>query len=144
MSKKDQILELFHDYQDTHREANFIPPEELRNIARDLDISVAEAYGVLSFYHLFSPTPRGKFVLRLCDSLSCRICGSVDLYTRLSALLEIDKGETTKDGLFSLEIVNCLGSCDTAPNLMVNDRLVRNLTEEKIDSLIEELKEAQA
>ena len=138
-ASRDRILEHFHRYQERHEDTHYIPSVELREIARTLDVSVADVYGVLSFYHLFSDRPRGRYVLRLCDSLSCRICGSVDLYTYLVEKLGLRRNNTTDDGLFSLEIVNCLGSCDTAPNIMINDRLVTNLTPEKLDALLEEV-----
>jgi len=135
-AEQDRILTLFHRVQNARADTNDIPPEAVRDIARHLNLSVAEVYGVLSFYHLFSVSPRGKYVIRLCDSLSCRVAGSIDIYAHLSRLLGVKRGETTADGLFTLEIVNCLGSCDTAPNMMVNDTLVGNLTVSSLDDYI--------
>jgi len=135
-AEQDRILTLFHRVQNARADTNDIPPEAVRDIARHLNLSVAEVYGVLSFYHLFSVSPRGKYVIRLCDSLSCRVAGSIDIYAHLSRQLGVKRGETTADGLFTLEIVNCLGSCDTAPNMMVNDTLVGNLTVSSLDDYI--------
>lgn len=135
-AEKDRILTLFHRVQNARADSNDIPPEAVRDIARHLNMSVAEVYGVLSFYHLFSVSPRGRFVIRLCDSLSCRVAGSIDIYSHLSRELGIKRGETTGDGLFTLEIVNCLGSCDTAPNMMVNNQLIGNLTISMLDDNI--------
>lgn len=135
-AEKDRILTLFHRVQNARAETNDIPPEAVRDIARHLNMSVAEVYGVLSFYHLFSVSPRGRYVIRLCDSLSCRVAGSIDIYSHLSRELGIKRGETTGDGLFTLEIVNCLGSCDTAPNMMVNNQLIGNLTISMLDEYI--------
>jgi NADH:ubiquinone oxidoreductase subunit E len=135
-AEKDRILTLFHRVQNARADTNDIPPEAVRDIARHLNMSVAEVYGVLSFYHLFSVSPRGRYVIRLCDSLSCRVAGSIDIYSHLSRELGIKRGETTGDGLFTLEIVNCLGSCDTAPNMMVNNQLIGNLTISMLDEYI--------
>jgi len=102
---------------------------------------MAQVYGVLSFYHMFSYSPRGKYVIRLCDSLSCRIVGSLDIYTYLRRELDLQRNKISDDGLFSLEIVNCLGSCHTAPNMMINEQLITNLTLEKVEATIQSLKE---
>jgi len=130
---QDRLLSLFHEIQNSRTETNDIPPEDVREIARYMNLSVAEVYGVLSFYHLFSVTPRGRYVVRLCDSLSCRVAGSVDIYSYLCGQLGLKRGGTTDDGMFTLELVNCLGSCDTAPNMMVNNQLVGNLSIPKVD-----------
>jgi len=133
---REDILHLFHSMQNREITKNYITANERKEIAQTLGLSIAEVDGVMSFYHLFSPSPRGKYVLRICDSLSCRIGNSLEVYGFISKELGIKRGETTKDGLFTLEIVNCLGSCDTAPNLMINDKLYTNLTLDEVDILI--------
>src|SRR6056297_4072768 len=137
----DHILHLFHEFQDRDSDRNFISSTSVRRIAEHLDLSLAQVYGVLSFYHMFSYSPRGKYVIRLCDSLSCRIVGSLDIYTYLRRELNLQRKKISDDGLFSLEIVNCLGSCNTAPNLMINEQLVPNLTVEKVKDYIHSLRE---
>jgi NADH:ubiquinone oxidoreductase subunit E len=133
---RENILQLFHSMQNKTISKNYITTSERKEIAQTLALSIAEVDGVLSFYHLFSPSLKGKYVLRICDSLSCRIRNSLEVYGFLSKELGIKRGETTKDGLFTLEIVNCLGSCDTAPNMMINDKLYTNLTLDEVDTLI--------
>lgn len=133
---REDILHLFHSMQNKTISKNYITTSERKEIAQTLALSIAEVDGVLSFYHLFSPSPKGKYVLRICDSLSCRIGNSLEVYGFISKELGIKRGETTKDGLFTLEIVNCLGSCDTAPNMMINDKLYTNLTLDEVDALI--------
>ncbi|MBL7005738.1 MAG: NAD(P)H-dependent oxidoreductase subunit E [Spirochaetia bacterium] len=133
---RDDILYLFHSMQNREITKNYITANERKEITQTLGLSIAEVDGVLSFYHLFSTSPRGRYVLRICDSLSCRIGNSLDVYGFISKELGIKRGETTKDGLFTLEIVNCLGSCDTAPNMMINDKLYSNLTLDEVDALI--------
>ena len=134
-NRKD-ILHLFHSMQKRKNSKNYISEDERKEIAQTLGLSIAEVDGVMSFYHLFSPTPRGMYVIRLCDSLSCRISSSLEIYEYLSHELGIKRGETTKDGIFTLEVVNCLGSCDTAPNMMINDKLYTNLTIDMVDNLV--------
>ncbi|MFO7730184.1 MAG: NAD(P)H-dependent oxidoreductase subunit E [Spirochaetia bacterium] len=137
----DHILHLFHEFQDRDSDSNFLSSSSVRQIAEHLDLSMAQVYGVLSFYHMFSHSPRGKYVIRLCDSLSCRIVGSLDIYTYLRRELGLQRKKISDDGLFSLEIVNCLGSCHTAPNMMINEQLITDLTLEKVKSTIQSLKE---
>ena len=138
---RENILSLFHEVQRNDADHNHIAPEAVRQVAEYLGLSIAEVYGVLTFYHMFSHTPRGRYVIRLCDSLSCRVAGSLDIYSYLTGEVGLKRGETTDDGLFSLEIVNCLGSCDTAPNMMVNDRLFTNLTVDMVERYIRTLRE---
>ncbi|MGM0432128.1 MAG: NAD(P)H-dependent oxidoreductase subunit E [Spirochaetota bacterium] len=137
----EHILHLFHEFQDQDSSNNFVSTSSVRRIAEHLDLSIAQVYGVLSFYHMFSYRPRGKYVIRLCDSLSCRIVGSLDIYTYLRRELGLQIKKVSDDGLFSLEIVNCLGSCHTAPNMMINERLITNLTLEKVKATIHSLQE---
>ncbi|MFP4268747.1 MAG: NAD(P)H-dependent oxidoreductase subunit E [Spirochaetaceae bacterium] len=142
--RKENILLMFHALQEEHRESSYIPTEDIAAVGKYLNMSMSEVEGVLTFYQAFSRTPRGRYVLRLCDSLSCRICGSLDLYHYLRKRLGIQKGETTGDGLFTLELVNCLGCCDTAPNIMINDTLMPIHTVEELDAALQELTEGGA
>jgi NADH-quinone oxidoreductase E subunit len=137
--KRDKLIQAFHDAQDQNQQ-NYISQDQIKTIAREFGLSLAEVSGVLSFYTMFSTQPRGKYIIRLCDSLSCRVCGSVDMFLHLSQKLGIKNHETSQDGLFTLELVNCLGGCDTAPNMMINNDSHGNMTPEKIDQIIDELK----
>jgi NADH-quinone oxidoreductase E subunit len=139
--RRENILLMLHEAQRARSSHNYITDEDLAGIAEKLDIPLAEAEGVLSFYRSFSRTPRGRYIIRVCDSLSCRIKGSLDVYHHLRARLGIKPGETTADGMYSLEVVNCLGSCDTAPNMMVNDTLHTHLDAERIDEILEACKQ---
>jgi NADH:ubiquinone oxidoreductase subunit E len=138
--ERDDFLLLLHEVQKKYSQENYIPDAEIQDIARKLKMPLSEADGVASFYSLFARTPRGQYVIRLCDSLSCRITGSMDILYHIKESLGIRNGETTQDGLFTLEIVNCLGSCDTAPNMMVNDVLYKNLNPDKVDVILSQLK----
>jgi NADH-quinone oxidoreductase subunit E len=135
-SDRDHILRMFHTVQDNNPHLRYVTRENVHEIAETLKISNAEADGVLSFYRMFSPKPRGRYIIRLCDSLSCRISRSLQIYGHIRESLGIRQNETTPDGLFSLEIVNCLGNCDTAPNMMVNDSLYTRLTVKRVDEIL--------
>lgn len=141
--KRENLLSMLHAAQQAHGETSHIPTEELGAIAEYLDIPLAELDGVTSFYQAFSREPRGRHVIRLCDSLSCRIRGSVDVYRHVKERLGISRGETTPDGRYSLEIVNCLGSCDTAPNVMIDDMLLTEVTPERFDTALRDVEAAE-
>jgi NADH-quinone oxidoreductase subunit F len=91
---------------------NWLPLEALKLLAEGLDIPYPYLYGVMSFYTMFSPTPRGKYIIRLCESPPCHIMGAVNLAEMLQTELGIKVGETTADGLFTLEHTACLGVCE--------------------------------
>lgn len=136
--KRTTLIQAFYEAQSL--EKNHVSGQKLKEIAKEAGVSLSEASGVLSFYSLFSQKPRGKFVLRLCDSLPCRLSGSEDLYETLKKYLGIENGETTPDGLFTLERVNCLGACGKAPNLMLNEKLYSELS---LKTLVEILSECR-
>lgn len=136
---RDTLLSALHEAQNGSAGKTWITDADLARVAREYRIPIAELDGVVSFYTLFSRTPRGRHVIRLCDSLSCRIGGSLDLYRHLRKKLKISRGMTTGNGLFTLEIVNCLGACNTSPNLMIDDRLISGISLQNLDHLIDQL-----
>ena len=141
--RRENILKMFHAVQRLSGSASSINDQDLAAIAEYLNISLAEASGVLSFYQTFSRKPRGRHVIRVCDSLSCRITGSLEVYQELRAYLGIGKNQTTPDGEFTLEVVNCLGTCDTAPNLMIDDLLFTNVSPRDIPVILNHARNGQ-
>jgi NADH:ubiquinone oxidoreductase subunit E len=135
--RRENLIKMLHTAQQTNGETSSISDESLGRIAEYVGVSFAEAAGVATFYQAFSRRPRGRHVVRVCDSLSCRVRGSLEVYARLRTRLGIGRGETTPDGEFTLEIVNCLGSCDTAPNIMIDDRLYEHVTPEIVDTILD-------
>ncbi|MFW5742620.1 MAG: NAD(P)H-dependent oxidoreductase subunit E [Spirochaetota bacterium] len=135
--RRENIIKMLHAAQEEAGACSSVSDEALARIAEYLDIPLAEAAGVVSFYQSFSRRPRGRHVVRVCDSLSCRIGGSIGVYDRLCERLGVGRNGTTPDGEFTLEIVNCLGSCDTAPNVMIDDRLYERVTPEHVDELLD-------
>ncbi len=116
-------------------------PDVQKLVSQTMDIPEAHIHGVVTFYTQLYEKPKGKHVLDVCTCLSCHACGGYDMLHYLENKLGIKTGETTEDGLFSLQSVECLGACGYAPMLQVtNDKFVNHLTTEKIDQLIEDLK----
>ncbi|MBW6501423.1 MAG: NAD(P)H-dependent oxidoreductase subunit E, partial [Bacteroidales bacterium] len=96
--------------------------------------------GVAGYYSMFSLIPRGRYIIRVCNSPVCNMMGSAGLIEALGSLLGIGVGETTPDGLFTVEEAECLGICDVAPAMMVNLKVYGNLTRKSLESVLEELR----
>lgn len=122
----------------THR--GWISDESVKDIAQILELSNEEVDGVATFYSRIYRKPVGRNVILVCDSLTCMIMGYDSIYQYLSAKLAINFGETTIDGRFTLLPISCLGDCDHAPAMMINNDHFNKLTVEKIDELLENYK----
>ena len=114
--------------------------ETQREVAAILGLTEQTVRGVVSFYTMFYQRPVGRHVLQVCRNLSCCVMGGHRLQKQIEEKLGIQEGETTTDGRFTLFSVECLGSCGTAPVLMVNDTYHENLTSQDVDRLLTELK----
>ncbi|MGB9614737.1 MAG: complex I 24 kDa subunit family protein [Fervidobacterium sp.] len=143
LEEQDMLIYLLHRVQDYYQ-SHYIPPEVGEMIAEELNIPPSRVYEVLTFYTMFSTKPRGKYVIRVCTSLPCHVPGGREIVQFLKQKLGLDFGETTKDGLFTLEETGCLGLCGVAPVIMVNDQYYGDLTVEKVNEIIEELKGGEA
>ena len=122
----------------------YLPPEVIQLVADEVGIPYAQAYGVATFYTQYYKHEMGRYVLDVCTCFSCQVCGGYDMLHYLEDKLGIHKGETTDDGLFSLQEVECLGACGSAPMLQVtNGPYVHNLTTEKLDQLLDALRAGQ-
>jgi NADH:ubiquinone oxidoreductase subunit F (NADH-binding)/NADH:ubiquinone oxidoreductase subunit E len=115
---------------------NWLPLEALQLVAEGMDITYSYLYGVISFYTMFSTTPRGKYIIRMCESPPCHILGADNLAAVLQAELGIKVGETTADGLFTLEHTACLGVCEIAPAMQINEVVFGRLTPERIKNIL--------
>ena len=121
-------------------EIGYLPDEALDEVAGLLDLPPAEVESVASFYTMFYRHPVGKNIISLCTNLSCHLLGADTLAGYLEKSLGVASGETTADGLFTLEFVECIGACDYAPAMLVNGALHKNMTQEKVDALLQQLK----
>lgn len=133
---KDNLIYILHDIQDTHPQ-HYISDEAVDAVARYLNVPPNHIYGVLTFYTMYSTSPRGKNIIRLCESPPCYIKGSENILRKLKVLLGVETGGTTKDGLFTLELCACLGVCGNAPVMMINEDVYGDLSEEKVEEIIE-------
>lgn len=130
-----EALKIVQKYQ------GWVSDESLLAVAEYLDIAPDELEGVATFFNMIFRRPVGKHVILLCDSVACWMLGCDALNTHFKKTLGIDYGETTKDGLFTLIPVPCLGACDKAPVMMVGRATYRNLTTDKIDKIIAHYKD---
>lgn len=123
------------------RKFGHVKPEVQKLVADTLDLPRSHIHGVASFYTQYYKEEKGKFVLDVCTCLSCQLSGGYDILHYLEEKLNVDVGETTEDGMFTVNEVECLGACGYAPMLqLTNDVYVNNLTKEKVDELIDSLK----
>jgi NADH-quinone oxidoreductase subunit E len=137
--EKDNLIYILHEIQDQHPQ-QYISEEAVTKVAEYLSITPAHIYGVLTFYTMFSTKPRGKNIIRLCESPPCFLKGSETILRKLRELLDVKVGETTKDGMFTLELCACLGVCGNAPVMMINEDVYGDLTEAKVEKIIAEIK----
>jgi NADH:ubiquinone oxidoreductase subunit E len=131
----DNLLAILHDIQDACPE-HYLSEADLRAVADHLGLTYSFVHGVATFYTMYSLKPRGRYLIRVCQSPPCHLLGSTTISRELMRLLGIAFGETTPDKRFTLEMSSCLGVCGVAPAMMVNDRVYGNLTPELIAEVI--------
>jgi NADH-quinone oxidoreductase subunit E len=136
-TKEAALLPTLHMVQETW---GWISPEAVMYVGKLLDLSPATVFGVVSFYDMYNTKPVGKYQLRVCTNLSCMVSDAYDIYDGLCERLQVRPHETTKDGLYTVVEVECLGSCDTAPVVQVNNDYHENMNEERMYALLELLK----
>ena len=116
----------------------YLPPEVQQVIAADLKIPVSRVYGVVTFYSFFTMTPKGKYPISVCLGTACYVRGAEKLLDEMQRQLEIKVGETTADGLFSLDCLRCVGACGLAPVVMIAGKVYGRVTPEKIHDILME------
>ncbi len=123
------------------RKLGWLPPEAVQHVADTLGLPYAKVYGVATFYTQYFKKEVGKVVLDVCCCFTCQVCGGYDMLHHIEKRLGIKKGETTADGMFTVQEAECLGACGSAPMLQVtNGPYVHNLTTEKVDALLDSLR----
>ena len=137
--KMGALLPILNDVQHRYRH---IPHQAMEEVAELLGIHPADVLDTVSFYEEFRTRPAGKYVIGVCQSIACEVCGHQAILDHLRNTLDIEPGETTEDGKFSLMTLECLGACDTAPVALVNARLHEKLTIESLDELLDTLPDA--
>ncbi len=133
--RRENLLDILHAMQEASP-TNSLSKEDIEAVAKYVGITPAEVWGTATFYSMFSVKPRGKYVIRVCTSPACHLLGGESVLEALKRELGIDVGETTKDGVFTLETSSCLGICGVAPAMMIDEIAYGNLTPEKIKEII--------
>lgn len=135
--KSAASIEALKIVQDKQR---WVSDESMAEVAKILEMSVSELENVASFYNLIFRKPVGRHVILLCDSISCWMMGYENILALLDKKLGISFGETTEDNRFTLLPIQCLGDCDHAPAMMIDNDLYNNLTAEKVDGILQKYK----
>ncbi|MEA2087441.1 MAG: NADH-quinone oxidoreductase subunit NuoE [Candidatus Caldatribacteriota bacterium] len=141
-NKRENLLQILHDIQNQNAQ-NYISEENIKTLSEEMRIPVSDIKGTASFYSMYSFVPRGKYIIRICESPPCHILGAQTIFDAVEKKLGIKEGETTKDGLFTLEATSCLGICGVAPAMMINDEAYGNLDEKKINEILEQIQEKE-
>ncbi|MEY3742707.1 MAG: NADH-quinone oxidoreductase subunit NuoE [Flavobacteriia bacterium] len=137
--QKSAILSILHLVQD---EFGWVSVGAMNRVAQILDIQPIEVYEVATFYTMFHLDPVGKNVLEVCRTGPCQLVGSDDLISYIEEKLDIKVGETTKDGMFTLKTVECLGACGYGPMLMCKYQFYERLNKEKVNEMLDAMREA--
>ena len=136
--KRNALIPLLQAVQD---EFGYISEEAISGIGAHLSLPTSKIYGLATFYNQFSFTPRGYYHMVLCNGTSCHMSGSGELLSEISKLLEIKDGETTRDGLFSLEVQSCIGACGQSPLMAVNGEYHSGISVKEIREIIKQYRE---
>lgn len=130
---RDNLIQILHNAQQIY---GFLPLSVQAFIASELDMSVSEVAGVVTFYSFFSTKPRGEHIIRVCMGTACYVRGGKKIVEALQTMLNITLGETTSNGKFSLEVARCIGACGLAPAMMIDDTVYRQVNPNKLDSIL--------
>ena len=114
----------------------FLSKQDMVNVARELDISAADVYGTATFYTFLDTEVRGRYIIRICKTISCAMKGKNDILSTIEDILKIKVGETSTDRKFSLLEANCIGWCHKAPAMMINDTPYTDLNPEKVTEIL--------
>ncbi|MBI9008871.1 MAG: NAD(P)H-dependent oxidoreductase subunit E [Tenericutes bacterium] len=137
--EQEYLIEILLEYQ-TSKKNHYISSEDVASISKYLGVPESQVCSVISFYSLLSMKPKGKYVIQVCHDVPCFVNDSTSIYDKLVEILEINDGETTKDNLFTLEITECLGRCNEAPAMRVNNLVYVSLTPAKVEKIINDLR----
>ena len=133
--KRDSLLPILQGIVEKH---NYLTDEAMVEVAKELDISAAEVYGTASFYTFLDTQVRGKYVIRVCKTITCSMKGKSDVIQTIEDMLRIKVGETSGDRQFSLLETNCIGWCHKAPAILINEMPFTELTPEKVSEIIKD------
>lgn len=133
--KRTSLLPVLQGVADKN---NFLTEEDLTTIGRELHLSGAQVFGTATFYSFLNVVPRGKYVIRICKTISCDMKNKDDIVREIENMLKIKTGETTEDKKFTLLYTNCMGWCDKGPSMLINEMPYSDLTPDKVHGIIKQ------
>ena len=139
--EKTPLMMILSDIQ---KEYGYIPLEVQQIVSQRTGVSVADIYGVVTFYSFFSLTPKGKYVIGVCLGTACYVKGAQQIIDKFSELIGIKPGETSSDGLFTLDALRCIGACGIAPAVTINGKVYPKLTVDAVPKIVAEYKAQEA
>jgi NADH-quinone oxidoreductase subunit E len=135
------VIPVLQEIQETY---GHVPPIAIQRVAEHLNIPASEIYGIVTFYAQFRLEPLGKNLVKVCHGTACHLGGAEMVAEALSQVTGVREGETSADGLFTVERVACLGCCSLAPCVMINDETHGRLTPESVSKVVSEMRRAEA
>lgn len=135
--KESNLIQVLHMAQAIF---GYLPSEVQFFIAEKMDIPRSKVNSVLTFYSFFSTKPKGKYTVSICLGTACYVRGGKDILQKLKEVLSIDVGETTKDKVFSLQVMRCIGACGLAPAMMINNKVYKQVNPNKVQAILGMLK----
>ena len=129
---------------DIQNEFGYVPLEVQELVSAKTGISVAEIYGVVTFYSFFSLTPNGKYVIGCCLGTACYVKGAQQIIDKFSEILGVGPGQTTEDGLFTIDALRCIGACAAAPAVTINGKIYARVTVDQVADIIDEYRKGGA
>ena len=140
---KEEKTPLMMILSDIQNEYGYIPLEVQEIVSQQTGISVAEIYGVVTFYSFFSLTPKGKYVIGCCLGTACYVKGAQQVIDKFSEILGVKPGETTADGMFTLDALRCIGACGIAPAVSINGTVYPKMKVSDVGRIIDEYKQRE-
>ena len=140
---KDEKTPLMMILSDIQNEYGYIPLEVQEVVSEKTGISVAEIYGVVTFYSFFSLKPKGKYVIGCCLGTACYVKGAQQVIDKFSELLGIGPGQTTEDGLFTIDALRCIGACGIAPAVSINGKVYPKVSVNQVHDIVASYQDAE-
>ena len=149
--KINEICDRYKDYKtplimilsDIQNEFGYVPPEVQELVSARTGIPKAKIYGVVTFYSFFSLEPNGKYVIGCCLGTACYVKGAQKIIDKFSELLGIGPGQTTADGMFTLDALRCIGACGIAPAVTINGKVYPKMTPDQVPAIIQEYRDRE-
>lgn len=137
---RDQLIAVLQDVQESY---GYLSKENINKISDFFGVASSKVYGVATFYNQFRFQPKGKYEIQVCRGTACHVQGSLKVLQTLQEVLEVEAGQTTKDGLFTLEVVACIGACGLAPVISINGEFFAKLTPDSVKDVIKTFREKE-